>query len=300
MITSIFTNQLFEKENYLFHKSIDTLAYSTQYGSCEGFGASGGIIDRIVHFLEALIKLIRKILVNIITWIGDRFRRDRSLYSKIESMSKSIQKKYNKLSSEQKNTINEVIANKKSAAVWNNKDMNYMVSNFDSACKYVSTDLISHIKQDIDNIFEDPEWYMDITKLKSIGITLDANSGSIGIQQVISDESGTLQELGYTDVDTVLKTTRTYMDMFSNYEKSQHLVNTIKDLESALSTQVKAVKKDIMIAEGIKNNTTSISAAIKRGITLVKELVPVLMNMFTFMSRRIGIILGTVYYSLNK
>lgn len=285
-----------ERSVYELGRDIDT---SSQLLSAHEDISSGGVLDTVIGFIRKLISLIRKVLVSIVTWIGDRFRKDRSLHNSLSSLNGSVIKMYNKMDEEGKKNINDKIRAMSPKAVWTKSDMVEMIVGFNNSCKYVSTTLIANIKKDIDNIVEDPTWYTELDELKQIGITTD-NDGVIQVHQLHEDRSGTMEELGYTDVVTITSVVDSYLDMFTNYSKTQHLVNTIRDLEVMLSTQLRVVQKDMMVAEDIKNNSKNISKAIKFGIDMIKKLIPTLMNMFTHISRRLQVVLGNVYYAMKN
>lgn len=293
-----FSNLNMERSIYEFDKGIDTSSYGLT-SAHEDIVSSGGVLDTVSGFIRGLISLIRKVLVAVATWIEDRFRKDRSLYSGLVSLNNAVKKIYSKMDFDNKKSANDKIRAMSPKAVWNKADMVDMVEGFNNACGYVSTTLIANIKKDIDNIVEDPTWYSELGELKQVGITADDN-GIIQVHQLYEDKSGTMADLGYTDVNTITSVVDSYLSMFNNYSKTQHLVNTIKDLEVMLSTQLRVVQKDMMVAEHIKDNSKNISKAIKFGINMVKSLIPILMNMFTHISRRLQMVLGNVYYALKN
>ena len=260
---------------------------------------TGGAIDRIIQFLKVLIHNVKKIVVAIYNFVRDRFRRDLSMRSQVESYVNTVSKLYKKLSPEKKNAIDSALAATSVGATWSKENQDKMQTNFKKVCMYTHSTILSNIDKNIENIFSEPDWFKDTDELSIVGIGI-SQSGHVTSTQVVHDsEHETLGSIGYTNVERVLETYRSYAEMFPDYKETQKLSLKLMDLERKLAQQMDNVKHDSLIETDVKQYTKAVSESVNDGITFVKSLTDVLMAMFVNITRRYMIVLSTSYKLLT-
>ena len=219
--------------------------------------------------------------------------------SQVESYVNTVSKLYKKLSPEKKNAIDSALANTSVGATWSKENQDKMQNNFKKVCMYTHSTILSNIDKNIENIFTEPDWYKDTDELSIVGIGI-SQSGHVTSTQIVHDsERETLGSIGYTNIEKVLETYRSYAEMFPDYKETQKLTIKLMDLERKLSQQMDNVKHDSLIETDVKQYTKAVSESVNDGITFVKSLTDVLMSMFVNITRRYMIVLSTSYKLLT-
>lgn len=295
-ITSFRCNQTLAKAEYEFNVFNDSA--TIPFIGVEDI-QTGGAIDRIIQFLKVLIHNVKKIVVAIYNFFRDRFRRDLSMRSQVESYVNTVSKLYKKLSPEKKNAIDSALANTSVGATWSKENQDKMQNNFKKVCMYTHSTILSNIDKNIENIFSEPDWFKDTDELSIVGIGI-SQSGHVTSTQVVHDsERETLGSIGYTNIEKVIETYRSYAEMFPDYKETQKLSLKLMDLERKLAQQMDNVKHDSLIETDVKQYTKAVSESVNDGITFVKSLTDVLMSMFVNITRRYMIVLSTSYKLLT-